>query len=53
MKLVALQKADILKTHGCNKKIKRLTKNKSFQNINKSLLKTINWYINYYIINFK
>tara|TARA_B100000035_G_scaffold308677_1_gene313722 strand:- start:409 stop:1374 length:966 start_codon:yes stop_codon:yes gene_type:complete len=51
IKLVALQKADILKTHGCNKKIKKLTKIKSFQKINESLLKTINWYINYYKIN--
>ena len=51
IKLVAMQKADILKTHGCNKSIKKITKIRSFQNISKSLLKTINWYINYYKIN--
>ena len=50
IRLVGMQKADILKTHGCNKKIKKLTKIKTFKNINESLLKTINWYMNYYNI---
>ena len=53
IKLVGMQNADILKTHGCNKKIKKVTKIKSFQKINESLLKTINWYINYYRIRIK
>ena len=44
IKKVNLQKADILKTHGDNKKLLRLIKYKRFSNWKDSLKKTIDWY---------
>ena len=44
----SLQKADIIKTHGDNKKIRTLTKFKNFTKIEKGLEKTIEWFRNYY-----
>lgn len=39
-----LQKADVIKTHGCNIEIKKLTKFNKFTNINIGLKKLISWY---------
>ena len=53
LKLVGMQQGDILKTHGNNKKILKITKIKSFEKIETALLKTVNWYMDYYKINKK
>ena len=49
LKRVEFQKADVLKTHGSNKKILKLIKYKKFNNIFKSIDKTIDWHkkVNY------
>ena len=49
LKRVEFQKADALKTHGSNKKILKLIKYKKFNNIFKSIDKTIDWHkeVNY------
>ena len=47
IKKVSLQKADILKTHGNNKKILSVTKFKNFIDWQEGIIKTINWYKNY------
>ena len=49
LKKIKFQKADVLKTHGSNKKILRIIKYKKFKNIYKSLDETIRWHkkINY------
>ncbi len=49
IKKVSLQRADILKTHGNNKKILKLTKFKNFLSWQKGLDKTINWYKNFIV----
>ena len=48
-KKVSLQRADILKTHGNNNKILKLTKYKKFLNWEKGVDKTVNWYRNFII----
>ncbi len=47
IKKVSLQKADILKTHGNNKKILSVTKFKNFIGWQEGIMKTINWYKKY------
>ncbi len=47
IKKVSLQKADILKTHGNNKKILSITKFRGFINWQEGIIKTINWYKDY------
>jgi UDP-glucuronate 4-epimerase len=47
IKKVSLQKADILKTHGNNKKILNVTKFKDFIDWKKGVKKTIFWYKNF------
>ena len=49
LKKIKFQKADVLKTHGSNKKILRLIEHKKFKNIFKSLDDTIKWHkkVNY------
>jgi UDP-glucuronate 4-epimerase len=44
IKKVSFQKADVIKTHGDNKKILKNTKFNKFTNINKALKNTIDWY---------
>jgi len=39
-----LQKADVLKTHGCNKKILKIVKFKKFTNIFSGFDQTIKWF---------
>lgn len=43
---IKFQKADVLKTHGDNRKIIRLTKIKNITDFNQALKNTISWYIN-------
>ena len=40
-----LQKADVIKTHGCNKKINKLVSFKNYTNFYYGLEKTIQWSI--------
>ena len=49
LKKVKFQKADVYKTHGSNKKILKLIKYRKFNDIFKSIEKTIDWHkkINY------
>ena len=47
IKKVGFQKADVLKTHGSNKKIKKLLNFKKFTDIDKGLFNTFVWYKNY------
>jgi len=44
IKKISFQQADIIKTHGDNKKILKNTKLNKFTNINKALKNTIDWY---------
>jgi len=53
IKLRPLQRADIIKTHGSNKKIIKTTKYRDFVKINDGFEKTLNWYKNYKIHLFK
>ena len=46
VKLVELHKADVLDTHGDNKKIKKYLKIKKFSNFDKCFLKVFDWYKN-------
>ena len=46
VKKVSLQKADIIKTHGDNKKLKKITKFTKFSDWKDSLKKVVNWYQN-------
>ena len=48
IKKIAFQKADVLKTHGSNKKITKFLKFSKFTNINKGLFNTFRWYKNYF-----
>ncbi len=43
-----LQKADVIKTHGSNNKIKKITFYKNFTNFDEGLSNTIDWSKNYY-----
>lgn len=43
-KMRSFQKADIYKTHGCNKKVIKKTKYKNFIKIEDGFLKCINWF---------
>ena len=43
--MTKFQKADVLKTHGDNKKIKKFLNIKKFTNFDKGLKKTIDWYV--------
>ena len=47
---ISLQKADIIKTHGSNKKLINLIGKLKFNSIDKSILKTILWYKKYHNI---
>ena len=49
VKKVSLQMADIIKTHGDNKKILKLTKFKKFSSTEESIKKTIMWYKDYFL----
>ena len=44
----SLQKADIIKTHGDNKKILRITKYRDFIDWKLGIKKTIEWYLDFY-----
>ncbi len=44
LKNTTLQKADVLKTHGCNKKILKIVKFKKFTNIFSGFDQTIKWF---------
>ena len=43
-----LQRADVIKTHGNNKKIIKITSYKDFTNFEEGLSKTIDWSKKYY-----
>tara|TARA_B100000900_G_scaffold230759_1_gene195957 strand:+ start:5416 stop:6378 length:963 start_codon:yes stop_codon:yes gene_type:complete len=43
-----LQEADVIKTHGSNKKILSIIGNKKFKHIKNGLLNTLNWFKRYY-----
>ena len=43
-----LQKADIVKTHGSNLRLKKYVKKISFTNTNQAIDKTINWFSKFY-----
>ena len=49
IKKTTLQMADIVKTHGDNKKILNITKFKKFSSIEESIRKTIMWYKDYFL----
>ncbi len=49
IKKISLQKADILKTHGDNKKILNITNHKNFLKWQEGIKKTISWYRNFAI----
>lgn len=49
IKKTSLQKADILKTHGDNNKILKITKYKQFLNWRKGIDRTIKWYLDFYV----
>ena len=49
IKKAPLQKADILKTHGSNLKVIKITKFKKFEKLEVALNKTIDWYIKNYL----
>ncbi len=44
LKKITLQKADVLKTHGCNKKILKIVKFKNFTDIISGFDQTIKWF---------
>ena len=46
---VSLQQADIIKTHGNNKKLINLIGKLNFNSISQSISKTILWYKKYYV----
>lgn len=49
IKKTSLQMADIIKTHGDNRKILKITKFKKFSSIESSIKKTIMWYQDYFL----
>ena len=44
----SLQEADVVKTHGSNKKILSFIKKKNFVSVDESLKKTFSWFMGYY-----
>ena len=44
IKLVEMHKADVLKTHGCNKKLKKCIKKLNYSDFYKKLYQTFDWY---------
>jgi len=53
IKLIKQHKADILKTHGNNYKIKNFTSFKKFSNFNSAFVKTLKWYSDNKIYKFR
>ena len=49
VKKISLQQADIIKTHGDNRKIINITNHKNFKTFRFGLDKTIKWYKKYMI----
>ena len=49
VKKISLQMADIIKTHGDNKKILNITKFKKFSSVEESIKKTVIWYKDYFL----
>ena len=49
VKKTSLQMADIIKTHGDNKKIVKITKFKKFSSVEESIKKTVIWYKDYFL----
>tara|TARA_B100000029_G_scaffold445357_1_gene465715 strand:+ start:1860 stop:2816 length:957 start_codon:yes stop_codon:yes gene_type:complete len=49
IKKISLQQADIIKTHGDNRKVLKITKFKKFKSFKFGLEQTINWYKNFMI----
>ena len=49
VKKTSLQMADIIKTHGDNKKILKITKFKKFSSVEESIKKTVIWYKDYFL----
>ncbi len=49
IKKAPLQKADILKTHGSNLKVLKITKFKKFEKLDVALNNTIDWYKDNYL----
>ena len=49
IKKKSLQKADILKTHGDNRKILKITKYKNFIDWRIGIKRTIKWYLDFYV----
>jgi len=48
---ISKNKADVLKTHGSNSKVKKISSFKKFLDFNEGLKKTYNWYLKYRINN--
>ncbi len=48
IKKISKQKIEILKTHGCNKKIKRLIKKNKFTDFKEGVRNTVSWFKSYY-----
>ena len=46
--MISLHKADVIKTHGDNSKIKKLLTNIKFTDFNKGFDMTYKWYKKYY-----
>ena len=53
IKMISMNKADALKTHGCNDKIKKYINHKKFSNFETSFEKTFKWYKDNKIYNIK
>ena len=53
IKMTSINKADVLKTHGCNNKIKKLINYKKFSNFETFFEKTFKWYKDNKIYNIK
>ena len=47
IKFTGFQNADVLNTHGCNKRLVKITKHKSFYPLEKAVENTCNWAIKY------
>ena len=47
IKKIRLQRADVIKTHGDNKKLLSLIKKRNFYSLRQGLVNTVNWYKNY------
>tara|TARA_B100000989_G_scaffold298040_1_gene285837 strand:- start:2524 stop:3474 length:951 start_codon:yes stop_codon:yes gene_type:complete len=44
IKKLGLQRADVIKTHGCNDRMKKITKFKTFTPVEKGVESLVNWY---------